>query len=775
MTTQTTGDRLRKDLQRVLESDLIDYDKLLVLSSKLASLDSEHVRFSVDAGLISRLGRELVARQETAVSELVKNAYDADATSVELTFERAEKPGGVLKLEDDGTGMDKRELIDGFMRLSSTEKVENPISPRYKRRRAGQKGIGRFAAQRLGNKLTIVTQKERSKKAFKVQIDWKRFANNVNLINIANTIEEIPKTKSEGTTLTIEGLMDSWTDDSISRVYRYITDLIQPFPLSKRLKSSKVDPGFDVRISKVTRSGRSETVASVEKIIYQFALADIEGFVDNGGLGAWSLKSKQLGLDEDAIQIGADRDDSGKKFKYLRNINFRAYYYIYNQGYIPPIQNRAIRDMADERGGIRVYRNGFRVLPYGEPLNDWLRLDASSARRLILPPHANINFFGFVEIVDPEGKLFQETSSREGLVENEAYKELVNFTSRVLKAAVMAVAEIRKRKQTTSQKKWKKKRTPVVRLKDTTEQLAKLGEELEAVSSTAAIAHSRQAVKRMAQRISEFVIELEDTAAAQEEETSLRIQEEGMLRVLASLGLIIGEFTHEVRHRFPPIIADAQYFSSLHKSGAHNRVARSLLDHLSTFKAYTAYFDRAVSENARRELVLQELSVVLRNFQKIIQPAAKRYGIVVHEPKIYGYDLFTPPMHPSEWVSILFNLFTNSHKAIKRVGAKGEIFLRAGKIDENVYLEFSDTGIGIAPEIAPRIFDAFFTTTSPADPMATEQEENIGTGLGLKIIKDIVTSYGGEISLASPPKGYKTSFRIELPRATEKEIKDYGY
>jgi signal transduction histidine kinase len=279
----------------------------------------------------------------------------------------------------------------------------------------------------------------------------------------------------------------------------------------------------------------------------------------------------------------------------------------------------------------------------------------------------------------------------------------------------------------------------------------------------------------MAQRISEFVVELEDTAAAQEEETSLRIQEEGMLRVLASLGLIIGEFTHEVRHRFPPIIADAQYFNSLHKTGVHNRVARSLLDHLSTFKAYTAYFDRAASENARRELVLQELSVVLRNFQKIIQPAANRYGIVIHEPKIYGYDLFTPPMHPSEWVSILFNLFTNSHKAIKRLGVKGEIFLRAGKIDENVYLEFSDNGVGIAPEIAPRIFDAFFTTTSPADPMATEQEENIGTGLGLKIIKDIVTSYGGEISLVSPPKGYKTSFRIELPRATEKEIKDYGY
>lgn len=775
MTTQTAGDRLRKELQKVLSSEPIDYDKVLVLSSKLASLDTEHVRFSVDAGLITRLGRELVARQETAVSELVKNAYDADAATVELTFKQAEKPGGVLTVEDDGTGMDKRELIDGFMRLSSTEKVENPISPRYQRRRAGQKGIGRFAAQRLGNKLTIVTQKARSKKAFKVEINWKRFAKNVDLVNIANTIEEIPKTKPEGTTLTIEGLMDSWTEDSISRVYRYITDLIQPFPLSQRLKTSKLDPGFDVRIYKVKGTGKPETIASIEKLIYKFALADIEGVVDNGGLGAWSLKSKQLGLKEDVIPIGSDRDDSGKRFKYLRNVNVRAYYYIYNQGYIPPIQNKAIRDMADERGGIRVYRNGFRVLPYGEPLNDWLRLDASSARRLILPPHANINFFGFVELIDSEGTLFQETSSREGLVENEAYKELVSFTSRVLKAAVISVAEVRKRKQTTSQKKWKTKRSPTLRLKETTEQLAKLGEELKTVSSKSSLAGSRHSVSRMARQINEFVQELQETATAQEEETSTRIQEEGMLRVLASLGLIIGEFTHEVRHRFPPIIADAQYFNKLHKSGSHNKVARSLLDHLSTFRTYTAYFDRAVSENARRELDIQELSIVLRNFQKIIQPAAKRYGITVHEPKIYGYDVFTPPMHASEWVSILFNLFTNSHKAIKKASVKGEIFLRAGKIDKTVYLEFSDNGVGIASEIAPRIFDAFFTTTTPADPMATEQEENIGTGLGLKIIKDIVTGYGGDISLVAPPKRYKTCFRIELPHATEKEIREHGY
>lgn len=771
MRSNKTIEQLRKELIKYLERPDINFGKVLELSSKIASLDPNNVRFSVDAGLINRLGRELVARQETAVSELVKNAYDADADWIELSFKNADAPGGTIRIDDDGTGMDKNQLINGFMRLSSTDKIEHPISPIYKRARAGQKGIGRFAAQRLGSKLTIITQTEESEKAYKVEINWNRFESNTDLTVIPSQIREVEKERPQGTTLIIENLADSWPNESITRVYRYIADLIQPFPLSKRLKKTKTDPGFDVKIYKI-KDGIKEVIASVEKIIYEYALAEIEGIVDSKGIGAWSIKSKPLKIDEDVIEIGAERDDEKKPFEYLRNINFKAYYYIYNAGYIPPIQNRLIREMAEERGGIRVYRNGFRVLPYGEPLNDWLSLDLSSGRRHLLPPHSNINFFGFVELIDPEGKLFQETSSREGLVENEAYKELVNFTSRVLKAAVIRIAETRERKRTAGQKK---KKAPTARLKETINNLAQLAGELEKDASAPSGNYAPQAAKQMARDIRTFVSELEITATEHEEELTARIREEGMLRVLASLGLIIGEFTHEVRHRFPPLIADTNYFLNLHKTGAHNRVAQSLLNHLNTFRAYIAYFDRAVSENARRELVIEDLGVILRRFYKIIKPAAERYGITVHEPKIYGYDLFTPPMHPSEWVSILFNLFTNSHKAIKKAGVNGEIFMKAGRPEKIVYLEFSDNGTGIAPEIEPRIFDAFFTTSSPAEPLVGEQEENIGTGLGLKIVKDIVTSYTGDIRLTAPPKGYKACFRIELPRATDEEIKKYGY
>ena len=150
---------LKKKLSEEISKDVSDNSVIISLSNEIAKLDDSNVRFSVDAGIINRLGKELVGRQETAVSELVKNAYDADAKNVKLIFINARNKGGTLEIIDDGTGMNKEELVNGFMRLSSSDKIHNPISNKYQRIRAGRKGIGRFATQRLGNKLTIVTQK----------------------------------------------------------------------------------------------------------------------------------------------------------------------------------------------------------------------------------------------------------------------------------------------------------------------------------------------------------------------------------------------------------------------------------------------------------------------------------------------------------------------------------------------------------------------------------------------------------------------------------------
>ena len=129
-------EQIRIQLEDVLKKEPNNYSLILELSTKLVSFDTDYVRFSVDAGVIDRLGKELVARHETAVSELVKNAYDADASFVELLFQDTNDIGGVLTVEDDGHGMTKEQIINGFMRISSTDKIHNPNSPIYNRGRS---------------------------------------------------------------------------------------------------------------------------------------------------------------------------------------------------------------------------------------------------------------------------------------------------------------------------------------------------------------------------------------------------------------------------------------------------------------------------------------------------------------------------------------------------------------------------------------------------------------------------------------------------------------
>ncbi len=216
---------LKRELEEALSSSAFNYGQILELATELSSYDPEFIRFTVDAGLISRLGRELVAKQETAVSELVKNAFDADASRARLTFIDCDRRGGRLIITDDGHGMTREQLINGFMRLSSTDKIHNPISPRYKRTRAGKKGIGRFVAQRLGEKLIVITQTENSSYALKVEINWSDYQGDRELTQIANQIQEVDKLRDYGTSLQIVGLAEPWSLSQTERVYRYLIDI----------------------------------------------------------------------------------------------------------------------------------------------------------------------------------------------------------------------------------------------------------------------------------------------------------------------------------------------------------------------------------------------------------------------------------------------------------------------------------------------------------------------------------------------------------------------
>jgi len=750
---------LKKKLSEEIQKESSDNNLILALSSEIAKLDDSQVRFSVDAGIINRLGKELVGKHETAVSELVKNAFDADATEVNLVFENAWNVGGTLTIEDNGTGMTKDQLINGFMRLSSSDKIHNPISDKYKRTRAGRKGIGRFATQRLGSKLTIITHTAKSDSSIKISINWNDFETDKDLLSVSNNIEIVPKSKEEGTTLIIENLRDGWSDAMIKRVFRYTSELLQPFPLSKKNideAESSIDPGFK---SYYFRQEGQELIPIIDEdeAVFKHALAEIEGYVLDDGQGCWALKSEKLNFPQDIFLIGNDdknRENHTEPFNLIKGVHFKVHYFIYEPTLFSPGTFTFIRNLAYEKGGIRLYRNGFRVLPYGEQGDDWLGLDKSNNRSSTLGPHMNICFFGFVEIEDNQGDKFEETSSREGLIENDSLKELIDFVYRSLISAVQRVSLLRGRKATASQKDFKKKENkPIEKIESAVSFLKEL------------ISIKDISTHPSFDELEENIVKIQEAIEEEKLEKQALIDENNMLRILAGLGLVIGEFIHEVQRFLPGFDADIKFLKNAVKDYKEVYERTELLEtNIRSFSSYTSYFDKTISRNILRELEPIELRIVVRRFISIIQNDLKRAEIEFIEPEFKGYDLFTIPMHPSEWASILFNLYTNSKKAIYRKRSKGKMFIECGIENANVYLEFSDNGDGILPENEDSIFNAFYTTTSAANHSGNDVDSLVGTGLGLKIVKDIVEFYGGQIFVTSPLSGFKTTIRIEIPK-----------
>lgn len=199
-------------------------------------------------------------------------------------------------------------------------------------------------------------------------------------------------------------------------------------------------------------------------------------------------------------------------------------------------------------------------------------------------------------------------------------------------------------------------------------------------------------------------------------------------------------------------------------------VVSNLQKSFGRFHVYTSYFDKTISRNVQRELETISMKKMISDFWDTIKEDTRSRNISL-EKDIVGSDLYTRQMHPSEWGAILFNLYSNSKKAIIRAERPGRILIKTYGQENLIYLEFLDNGDGISKENEIKIFNAFFTTSDPNN--SPLNGEVTGTGLGLKIIKDIIESYGGKIKLTQPIEGYSTSFQIQIPKATQNEINEF--
>ncbi|WP_418696130.1 sensor histidine kinase [Barnesiella intestinihominis] len=707
----------------------------------------ERIGFSVDAGLIQRLGYELVGRAETAVSELIKNSYDADATNVNVNFINTDEIHGTLIIMDNGSGMSQKQLIDGFMRISSTDKIHNPISKKYNRTKAGRKGIGRFATQRLGTKLTIITQTKEEDTAIKVSIDWDRFVVDQDISDITFPLEIVKKERSEGTTLVIDNLRDKWSKASINRVYRYVMDLFQPDYLSdksfKQNFAKRNENVFKV-VFKQSNNNESIILNNEQLSIFDKSLATIEGYIDETHIAHLKVHSDSLDLNDSDIIINSE-DNSA--YNSLSDVYFKIYYFIYNRpqyykGKVSNMELSKINELSKSASGVRLYRNGFRVLPYGEVTDDWTQIDRrwSSESGIVNVPLSNKNLFGFVEISDPNGDAFEETASREGLIENESFRQLTDFIHKALILARNRISEkITVFKTESNEDDYTQKN---------------LNEEQSDQELIHSLMQSIHNDTNKQPREKNIIIK----------RINRLIEEAGMLRVLAGLGLTIGEFTHEIKQYQPSI------YGLIHKIRNNNLPAtsvptiNSLKQNIDDLFSYTRFFNATISQNTTREKQPIDILEIIDTFYNTIKNDLLTNKIELNVEE-YDFEAYTLPMHKSEWSSILFNLYSNSRKAIRRAHvATGNILIEVASVNNYVCIRFNDNGDGIPIENRNRIFNAFYSTSTPASFSAPQNEQLVGTGLGLKIVKDIIISYKGSIKVTNPTDGYNTCFEILIPK-----------
>jgi len=381
-------------------------------------MTANSLQFKVSSALKSIIGKDLITNKYIAIFELVKNSFDAYAENAELIFDNDE-----IVIKDDGKGMDYDDIKDKWLFVAYSAKADDSENQSYgdyrskihKRKSfAGAKGVGRFACDRLGTKLRLISIKEKKgAKIESIEVFWESFEKDPkdNFINIEvrhSTLEKNPYPEiKHGTILEISGLRESWTQDDIDKLIRHLAKLINPIQKQK-------DDLFNISI---TFNG--------EKNI-------IENFV----FDKLALKTTQITsiISPDGKYISTEVADRGERIykvkeknqweRTLSDIEVRLFYLS------KPTKISFKYFMGVDSvnfGSIFLYKNGFRVFPFGEVGDDSLKIDQRKAqgyaRRL-----GTRDIIGFIEIRNVSEKDFKETSSRDGgLIETKAYNDLKDY------------------------------------------------------------------------------------------------------------------------------------------------------------------------------------------------------------------------------------------------------------------------------------------------------------------------------------------------------------
>lgn len=417
------------------------------------SIEQLKLPFRPRARLLQLLGDQLIGTPRLAVFELVKNGYDADADRVTVTLTHIDTPDASILVEDNGVGMTLETIRDIWLVPAHDHReIQRKELRRTGRNRLplGEKGVGRFAVHKLGDRIELITRAKDSLECV-VTIDWdelisKPFLSEADVL--VNTRQpEVFTGEKSGTKLTISRLRDTtWSRGEVRRLLRQITSISSPF----LTRSDRFEAVLQVPQHPDWVAGVPDVDVLLERAPWYFQFKFENGVFDWSyefrGVAGIKLAPRavsSVSTNQKQLLVAPDRDidlfgiDQGKKSSRPKRVvadatladgigSVSGKFYVFDRDRIVLTKlgdSELIENFLDENGGVRVYRDGIRVYNYGEPGDDWLGLDL---RRVNIPTR-NISRNIVVSAIDlslEHSKWLTEKTNREGFVENDAYRRL---------------------------------------------------------------------------------------------------------------------------------------------------------------------------------------------------------------------------------------------------------------------------------------------------------------------------------------------------------------
>lgn len=753
------------------------------------------VPFAISARAAKLIGMENFANAEGAVVELVKNGYDADADICVVVADiRQTVSESRLYIIDNGCGMTSETIVKHWMTIGTNDKLVNERTKGKNRIKSGAKGIGRFALNRLGRKAEMITFTD-SKGGWLWSVDWLSFERANVLSDIKATLDPISIEEAKrkisnfglnrlpitdwfvekcfhGTILCISDLIDEWEETNLNSLQKNLENLIPEhvhsvfglylFNMQDLTWGGKINPAeydeFDYKVTAKYEGGRTINV-NIERNELNVSLLEtnysrvftrkdmqkepyrIEDFHKKtvGHVLTVNDNVKQELLDK----VGSftfsfyfiknstqdERDKNGLK-KYPYNIVDSSYR----------------KAWLSKFGGVRIFRDDFRVRPYGENGNDWLDLGRRQAQS---PGGAGQKLGGYrirpnqiagvVNISRINNPSFEDKSSREGIQENDAFALFKNLLLKII-----SVFELDRNYIMYNLSEQYKVEHPVEqRAKDIVKKALQYNEEQ---------SEKNKDIKILASSYQSLEQELED-----------KEKELAMIRSLASMGISVATFNHELRSIMLRLLPRNELLRSIlmknlpverfegQRFGNPYKELDIMKGEDEKLYNWLQYSLHSIQRNKRDKKEIY-LSDYFQRFTESWHPTLLKKNISI-ELNLKGVDKAAVNAIEMDLDSVYNNFVANSINAfLKSREESKRININVFNDHGYVVVDFVDNGCGLSPEYQNNpdvIFNAFETST------VDNKNNKIGTGMGLFIAKGVIEKIpDSSIALLSVKKGF---------------------